>query len=150
MSQQQGILELIQAFQSGQLDAPGFTEGLGRIQQFCEKKLRQLEQTHVGEADKALWEATLLPGLEACYEGLMGAAAEAQLYAEQRDEQILAGVHYILGQVGQALAIVESASGEASAETQAAIADMAPTTDGISLQSSVQSGSATSEVRFLE
>lgn len=150
MSPQQGILELIQAFQSGQLDAPGLTEGLGRIQQFSEKKLRQLEQTQVVEADKEVWDTTLLPGLEACYEGLIGAAAEAQIYAEQRDEQILAGVYHILEQVGLALAIVESASGGVSASTQAAIEEASSATDGISLQSSIQSGSATSEVRFLE
>lgn len=150
MTPQQGILELLQSFQNGQVDGATFQASLNQIQQFCEKKLQQLEQTKVLEADKSLWESTLFPGLEACYEGLAGAAAEAQLYAEQKDEQVLAGVYYILDQVGQALAIVESAASQTSADTQAAIVGLTTASDGISLQQGVQAGSATSEVRFLE
>ncbi len=89
--------------------------------------------------------------MQAAYEGLIGAAEEAKLYAENRKDEILHGVGILIVGVDQIMEFVAVRSGFASAPTQALLNQaLDPQSDGLALANRPVKGSAESEVAFLD
>ena len=146
---QTGILALLSAFEQGRLDQAGCEQGLNQQIQLCTRRSEELTKLRVPAEDQALWTQELRPGLEVCYEGLIGAACEALEYVKSRDEGLLIGIHGLLGEVERIRAYVERKAGLASAETQKLIAG-GPAGDGLALDNAASRGSAEAQVNFLE
>lgn len=146
---QTGILALLSAFEQGRLDPAGCEQGLNQQIQLCTRRSEELARLRVPAEDQALWSQELRPGLEVCYEGLIGAASEALEYVKSRDESLLIGIHGLLGEVERIRAYVESRAGLASPETQKLL-ESGPAGDGLALESATGKGSAEAQVNFLD
>lgn len=145
------IVELIDAFHTQKISSDDYLKGLDRHIQFATRKLAEIEKQRIVPEDQALWNSKLKPGLQAVYEGLIGAATEAKEYARNRNEEILHGVGLLLVGVDQVMDILGQSTGTASASTLAALQDaMESPGDGVNLTRSVHKGSAESAVSFLD
>jgi len=143
------IVELIDAFHEKKISSDDYLKGLDRQIQYAENKLKELPRQKIVPDDQALWQEKLLPGLTAAFEGMIGAATEAKLYAKNRNPDLLSAVGLLIVGVGQLLEQVEAASGKVSAATQQAIGDgLNAPQDGVELATS--KGSADSTVTFLD
>lgn len=112
------ILELVAAFETGQLGQQDFETALSQQMQLCQRKQDELARQRVPAEDQALWEQELRPGLDACYEGLIGAAAEALEFARSRNQELLIGIAGLLQEVDRIGAYLAARGGLASAVTQ--------------------------------
>lgn len=145
------IVELIDAFHGTKISASDYLKGLDRHIHYAEQKLLELDRQKIVAEDQALWKETLLPGLKASFEGMIGAATEAKEYAKARDEKILHGVGILLVGIGTLMEKVEAASGKVSASTQQALQSLSEMPhDGIEITASPVKGSAESSVGFLD
>lgn len=144
------MLDLINGFYQQKINAADFEAGLKFHIQRCEKQQALLNQSKILPADQAQWEKTIKPGLDVCYEGLIGAAHEALEYAKSRNQELLPGILGLLQEVQGIMRFVEVKLGLVSAETQAAVqANLNPEGDGYSIKKASQ-GTAESQVSFLE
>lgn len=145
------IVELIDAFHDKKISSDDYLKGLDRQILSAENRLKELPRQKILAADQALWQEKLLPGLSAAFEGLIGAATEAKLYAKNRDKDTLSSVGLLIAGVGELLDQVEAASHHVSAATQQAIGEVLNTPqDGIALANPIAKGSADSTVTFLD
>ncbi|MBT9546111.1 MAG: hypothetical protein IV090_12035 [Candidatus Sericytochromatia bacterium] len=145
------LVELIDAFHKQEISAEDYLVGLDRQIHNASRKLAELDKQQIATADQALWQEELLPGLQAAYEGLIGAAEEAKLYAQNRKDEILHGVGILIVGVDQIMEFVAIRSGLASAPTQALLNQaLDPQSDGLALANRPVKGSAESEVAFLD
>lgn len=145
------LVELIDAFHSKKISASDYTSGLDRQIQYAEQKLKELERQKIVPEDQALWQNTLMPGLKAAFEGMIGAATEAKEYARTRNQDILSGVGLLLVSVSELLDKVEAASGGVSAATQQALQSLSEgPQDDLAFGQAVSKGSAESSVTFLD
>ncbi len=145
------IVELIDAFHGGNLSSEDYLSGLDRHIQFAQRRLSELDKQKIVPEDQALWQATLLPGLQAAYEGMIGAATEAKEYARSRKDDVLQGVGLLLTGVNQVMAILLESSGQVSADTRQILLQTHDVpNDGLDLQNRSVSGSAESKVSFLD
>lgn len=144
------LVELIDAFHSQRIGEEEFLAGLDKQIQFATRKLAEVDKQRIAPEDQALWEAELKPGLQAVYEGVIGAATEAREYARSRKEETLHGVGILLVGIDQVMEILAQRSGLVSASTQQALEDaLGGPGDGVSLKG-VNKGTAESAVSFLD
>jgi hypothetical protein len=145
------LVELIDAFHKQEISSQDYLAGLDRQIQMAERKLVELGKQQIAPADQALWQAELLPGLQAAYEGLIGAAHEAKVYAEQRLDETLHGVGILIAGVDQIMTFVATRTGLVTESTQALLNQaLDPHSDGLDLAHRPSRGSAESEVAFLD
>jgi hypothetical protein len=143
------IVGLIDAFHKNSIGSEEYLTGLEKHINFATRKLAEVERQRIVPEDQTLWENELKPGLQAVYEGLIGAATEAKEYARTRSEETLHGVGVLLIGIDQVMDILAQRSGSVSASTQQALQDaLAGPGDGVNL--SVTKGSAESAVSFLD
>lgn len=145
------LVELIDAFYKQDISAQDYLAGLDRQIHNAQRKLTELDKQAIAPADQTLWQEELLPGLQAAYEGVIGAAEEAKLYAESRKDEILHGVGLLIMGVDQIMQFVAQRSGLVSAPTQALLTQaLDPQSDGLALAHRPVQGSAESTVAFLD
>ncbi len=147
---QLSMLDLVNGFYQQKMTSEEFEAGLKFHIQRCEHQQALLNKAQILPADQAQWDKTIKPGLDVCYEGLMGAAHEALEFAKSRNEELLPGILGLLQEVQGIMHFVEVKLGLVSVETQAAIqASLNPDGDGYSIKKASQ-GTAESQVSFLE
>lgn len=145
------IVELIDAFHGAKISSEDYLTGLDRHIQFATRRLSELDKQKIVPEDQQLWQETLLPGLQAAYEGMIGAASEAKAYAQNRKEEVLHGVGILLAGVNQVMAILLESSGQVSAETRQILNQTNDVSnDGLEIQTRNVSGSAESQISFLD
>ncbi len=143
------IVELIDAFHDKKISSDDYLKGLDRQIAYAENRLKELPRQKILPDDQALWQEKLLPGLNAAFEGMIGAATEAKLYAKSRDKDSLSSVGLLIVGVAQLLDEVEAASGKVSVATQQAIGDvLSAPQDDVAL--ATIKGTADSAVTFLD
>ncbi|PIQ25470.1 hypothetical protein COW36_20715 [bacterium (Candidatus Blackallbacteria) CG17_big_fil_post_rev_8_21_14_2_50_48_46] len=144
------LVELIDAFYKEAISEQDYLSGLDQQIQNAQRKLAELDKQKIAPADQALWQEELLPGLQAAYEGVIGAASEAKVYAQERKEEVLHGVGILLASVDKIMEFLALRSGLVSESTQKLMAEaLNPHSDGLSLESPVSKGSAESSISFL-
>ena len=144
------ILELVAAFEMGSLGQKEFESALEQQMQSCQRRQEDLQRQRVPVEDQALWEQELRPGLDACYDGLIGAAAEALEFARSRNQDLLVGIAGLLQEVDRIGAYLEARAGLVSTATRQRLREgLAAPADGLALGGANQ-GSAESQVAFLE
>lgn len=147
---QQSLLELVAAFETGRLSKSEFEAALERQMQFCQRRQEELSRVRVLPEDQAAWDKDLWPGLDACYEGLIGAAAEALAYAHSQNPELLVGIAGLLQEVEHISAYLAVRAGAVSAATRQILKEgLAVPADGLALDS-VAHGKAESQIAFLE
>lgn len=145
------IVELIDAFHGGRISSEEYLSGLDRHIQFASRRLAELDKTKIVPEDLQTWQETLLPGLQAAYEGMIGAATEAKEFARTRKDETLQGVGILLASVNQIMGILLSSSGQVSAETRQILLQSSDVSnDGLELNTRPISGSAESKLSFLD
>lgn len=145
------IIELIDGFHLNKISAQDYLAGLDKHMQFASRKLSELERQKIVPEDQQRWNEVLLPGLQAAYEGMLGAAAEAKEYAKARDEEVLKAVGVLLAGVDQVMLILEEQSGGVSASTLQVLQEVGNVhQDGVALENRPVKGSAESAVSFLD
>lgn len=145
------LVELIDAFSKNSLSSEEYLGGLDKHIQYATRKLAEVEKQRIVPEDQTLWDNDLKPGLQAVYEGLIGAATEAKEYARTRSEETLHGVGVLLVGIDQVMDILAQRSGSVSASTQQALqAALEGPGDDVNFSSPVSKGSAESAVSFLD
>lgn len=148
------ILELVAAFEIGSLGQKEFESALEQQMQSCQRRQEELQRQRVPAEDQAVWEQDLRPGLDACYEGLIGAAAEALEFARSRNQALLVGIAGLLQEVAKIGAYLEARAGLVSEGTRQLLREgLEQPADGLALGHGLggaSQGSAESQVSFLE
>lgn len=145
------VVELIDQFHKNAISSEEYLNGLDRHIQFAQRKLTEIEKQRIVPEDQALWESELKPGLQALYEGLIGAATEAKEYAKTRSDETLHGVGILLVGIDQVMAILDQrASGVSESTRQALEEATSGPGDDVSLSGPTSKGSAESAVSFLD
>jgi len=145
------IIELVNAYQQQTLSRQEVEQALEQHIRICERKSEELNKAQIQPEDQAQWEAELKPGLLACYQGLLGAAAEALEYAKSRNDELLKGIVALVQEVDRISSFLETRAGLVSESTRQVLQDgMSLHSDGLSIQSAVAHGTAESQVSFLE
>ncbi|HEY9840982.1 MAG: hypothetical protein ACAI44_36130 [Candidatus Sericytochromatia bacterium] len=146
---QASILELLTAFQQEKIGQVELESGLEAQIQLCQRRQEELAKARIQPEDQEVWERDLRPGLDACYEGLIGAASEALEYAKSRNEALVPGIVGLLQEVERITGFLESQAGVTSAATRQLVQQgIEGQQDGLAL--GVSQGSAESQVTFLE
>lgn len=144
---QTSILDLVTAYKHEQIHRPDFEAALEQQIQQCRRKQEELDKARIQPEDQEVWAQDLRPGLEACYEGLIGAASEALEYARSRDEALLTGIVGLLQEVERIGAYLEARSGLVSEATRE---QLHQSLDSDALALGASQGKAESEISFLE
>ena len=96
---QLSLLDLINGFYQQKITSADFEAGLKFHIQRCEQQQALLNQAKILPVDQAQWDKTIKPGLDVCYEGLLGAAHESLEYAKSRNQELLPGILGLLQEV---------------------------------------------------
>lgn len=145
------IVELIDAFHGNKISAEDYLSGLDRHIQFATRKLTELDRQRIVPEDQKVWDEELKPGLQAAYEGMIGAATEAKEFAKNRDEEILKGVGILIAGIQHVMNLIEKGAGKVSDATLQVLEEATNlNNDGLELQTQAVKGSAESQVSFLD
>lgn len=145
------ILDWVAEFQQQKIKRSEFEQAMeSQIQRF-QRQQDELGKVKVLAHDQTRWEQELKPGLEACYEGLIGAASEALEYAKTRNDELVPGIVGLVQEVNKIMAYLELKAELVSPQTRQLLEqNIAQQSDGLSIQAAASQGTADSQLAFLD